>query len=397
MRDYIILNGIRSTLVRGLMICKLPPITKPAIRTTTTTIDGRDGDIVTPLGYQSYDKEIEIGLYGDYDVDEVIKYFDSKGTVTFSNEITKYYNYRIDNQIDFEKLIRFRTAKVTLHVQPFKYSTTELPLEWTYDRPIFSVLEYGDTMVKNGLQLQTINGGKQFIIIGTATADTEIYIPILRLGVQPGDWELDVEASTGVLPEGQSGSIGADNITFRLIRDTPSDAHSFGGQDFQLVNDSTAYITASSPSAAMVFNYIYLTIPSGSAINAAITPTLAAVTQITETPPSYKKKIIRAVTNSGNYAARPKITITGSRTITMIVGTGETAQTYTIDMTGTSGSITIDAEAQDAYEGDALKNRYVIGDYSKLLLQPGPNRIEVIPATLGDVDGVTIERYSRWI
>ena len=125
MRNYIILNGVNSNTITGLLISTLPPITKPKIRTQTEEIDGRDGDIVTKLGYSAYEKEFQIGLYGDYDIDEVIAYFNSEGTVVFSNEEDKYYNYQILDQIDYEKLIRFKTASVKMHVQPFKYPLEE--------------------------------------------------------------------------------------------------------------------------------------------------------------------------------------------------------------------------------------------------------------------------------
>ena len=123
--NYIILNGMKSTLIKGLLIQSLPPISKPLMRTMVEEIDGRDGDIITELGYSAYNKEIKIGLHGDYSVDEVISFFDSKGTVIFSNEPDKYYYYQIIDQIDFERLIRYKTATVTLHVQPFKYSTEQ--------------------------------------------------------------------------------------------------------------------------------------------------------------------------------------------------------------------------------------------------------------------------------
>ncbi len=125
MRDFIILNGKNSTTLNGLIISNLPPITKPSIRTNIETIDGRDGDIITKLGYSAYDKEFEIGLSYNYNLDDIITYFNSEGIVTFSNEIDKYYLYTIVDAIDFEKLIRFKTAKVKMHIQPFKYSTVE--------------------------------------------------------------------------------------------------------------------------------------------------------------------------------------------------------------------------------------------------------------------------------
>lgn len=123
--NTIILNGISSTTIAGLLIQSLPPITKPRIRAEAEEIDGRDGDIITTLGYGAYDKEFLIGLYGEFDIDQIIAYFNSSGTVTFSNEEDKYYNYQILEQIDFEKLIRFKTATVKMHVQPFKYSLSD--------------------------------------------------------------------------------------------------------------------------------------------------------------------------------------------------------------------------------------------------------------------------------
>lgn len=123
--NYIILNGVNSNTISGLIIQSLPPITKPLMRTEVEEIDGRDGDIVTKLGYSAYDKEMTVGLYGDFDIDAVIAYFDSEGTATFSNEPDKLYYYQINEQIDFERLVRYRTATVTLHCQPFKYKADE--------------------------------------------------------------------------------------------------------------------------------------------------------------------------------------------------------------------------------------------------------------------------------
>lgn len=125
MRNTITLNGVESSTIPGLLIQELPAISKPLMRTEVETIDGRDGDITTDLGFSAYDKQISIGLFADYDIDQIIAYFNSKGTVIFSNEPDKFYNYEIVDQIDFERLVRYRTATVTMHCQPFKYSTTE--------------------------------------------------------------------------------------------------------------------------------------------------------------------------------------------------------------------------------------------------------------------------------
>ncbi len=124
-RPYIIINGKSSNEVNGLMITELPPITKPAMRAMAEEIDGRDGDIVTELGFSAYDKPAVIGLHGDFDIDEVIDFFNQSGKITFSNEPDKYYNFAQYDAIDFEKLIKYKTANVSFHVQPFKFSLNE--------------------------------------------------------------------------------------------------------------------------------------------------------------------------------------------------------------------------------------------------------------------------------
>lgn len=125
MRNYVIQNGLDSRYLNGLLIQELPPITKPLMRTSIEQIDGRDGDIITMLGYSAYDKKMKIGLFGDYDIDDIIPFFNSSGTVTFSNEPDRYYKYDILDAVDYERLMRFRTAEITYHVQPFKYSNIE--------------------------------------------------------------------------------------------------------------------------------------------------------------------------------------------------------------------------------------------------------------------------------
>ena len=175
MRDYIILNGVNSQTVSGLLIQNLPPISKPRQRTEVEEIDGRDGDIVTYLGYGAYDKEFKIGLYGSYDVDEIISYFNSEGTVIFSNEGDKYYNYQIVEQIDFDKLLRFKEATVKMHMQPFKYSAEDNQKVFTttgltnisirnsgniYSRPVLTITASGTVGITlNGVQLFEINMG----------------------------------------------------------------------------------------------------------------------------------------------------------------------------------------------------------------------------------------------
>ncbi len=182
--SYIILNNKRNTEIKGLIVCSLPPISKPQKKVIIEEIDGVDGDVITELGYKAYDKEVEIGLTYNYDIDEIIDFFNSEGTVVFSNEDDKYYRYKIYEQIDFEKLLRFKTATVKMHIQPFKHSiievaktfniTTQTEIEIrnkgnVYSKPTIAIYGSGDISLSlNGNQIFNINlGNEEYITLDT--------------------------------------------------------------------------------------------------------------------------------------------------------------------------------------------------------------------------------------
>ena len=174
-RPYIIINGKSSMEVSGLIISELPPITKPQMRVTAEEIDGRDGDIVTALGFSAYDKEIEIGLAGDFDLDEIIDFFNQSGKITFSNEPDKFYNFAQYDAIDFEKLIRFKRAEVKFHVQPFKYALHEDVKTFNFSSSVtsgeLSIRNNGNYMSRPTIKLTgtgtvnlSINGNQVMVI-----------------------------------------------------------------------------------------------------------------------------------------------------------------------------------------------------------------------------------------
>lgn len=144
-RPYVIINGKSSKEIKGLLVTALPPISKAKMRVSAQEIDGRSGDIVTELGFSAYDKEISVGLHDDYDVDEVISFFNQSGKITFSNEPDKYYLFAQYNGIDFEKLLRYKTANVAFHCQPFKYSGSEGVREFDFSSEASS----GELYIRN--------------------------------------------------------------------------------------------------------------------------------------------------------------------------------------------------------------------------------------------------------
>lgn len=121
----IIWKNIDSETITGLIITNIPPITKPKMKTSITKIDGRDGDIIEELGYESYTKSIGIGLARNYDIDRVMKYFTGVGELIISDEPDKVYKAQIIEKIDYERLIRFKTAVVKFYTQPYKYLKDE--------------------------------------------------------------------------------------------------------------------------------------------------------------------------------------------------------------------------------------------------------------------------------
>lgn len=163
------INGVSSDTLQGVQVLSLPPITKPRMRTSIATIDGRAGDIVTKLGYEAYNKRIKILLHDTYDLDAVEAFFNTSGTIIFSNEPNRRYTFETIEAIDFERAVKFKTADITFHVQPYK---TKNPAEsQTISGSSATVTNTGNTTSApklriNGSGTVTINidGSQAFVI-----------------------------------------------------------------------------------------------------------------------------------------------------------------------------------------------------------------------------------------
>lgn len=356
MINYIELNGEKSTNVKGLIIQSLPPITKPKMRTSNATIDGRDGDVVTKLGYSAYDKQLSIGLHGDFDIDDAIAFFDSEGEVVFGNEPDKYYRYQILDQIDFERLVRFRTAKVKMHVQPFKYDAVDR----TFDI-VNQFLHVGD-YAAYGFGITVISSGDSIRVSGNATSDVDMVVPIESMSLS-GSYTLTASAS---------GS--AAGCALRLIDGSPS--KSFGDSYMELKSNGDSTMTAVADSNAE-YDALWLDIKAGTSVDFTLDVTMAS--------DSFNEI---SLTNRGNVTSRPTVTVYGSGKVELAIN-AVTVLSFSID----DGYITVDADEMNAYHGDALMNRNVTGDYADLALKVGENVI----SWNGDVTAIRVEDFSRWL
>lgn len=351
--NYVILNKVKSTTVKGLLIQSLPAISKPLMRTAIETIDGRDGDIVRNQGYSAYNKTMEIGLFGDFSIDQVIQYFASEGTVIFSNEPDKYYRYKIIDQIDFERLLRFRTATVTLHVQPFKYSAVDD--NYTVRKDKITVKPYES--IKGGLTVTAENG--IVFIKGTSTATLSFYLPIDSYLATSGTYNLVTDIS------------GSASGSLRIIDNQPNDAESLGGTLYP-IGDNDVDITQADD---LECHYLYLSVSAGTH-DATLT-----VSVLDESWNSVK------LFNRGNVDSRPTITFYGLGTVNLSING---VQLFTLNI---SDYITLNGEDMNAYRGDTLKNRFVSGDMSKFKLKPGANTL----SWTGTITRLDIADESRWL
>lgn len=231
MRPYLIINGIKSTDVKGLLIQSLPPIVAPKMRTKSEEISGRDGDIITTLGYKAYDKSIKVGLFGDYNVDEIISYFSQSGEVIFSNERDKYYNFAQYDSISLDRLLRFKQGTIKLHVQPYKYDVYEKEINWDNDNEKGLLLTLNNKGNTTSQPVYTITGsgvlhfrvnGKQVLV---ARANPTLILDATTYNAKDGNGQYVNRYVTGdikdlCLPAGESvlnirGSV--DNVKIKNV------------------------------------------------------------------------------------------------------------------------------------------------------------------------------------
>ena len=106
--DWFEWNGVRCT-AHGIRVSEQPPISVPAERATFTNVPGRSGSLTTLQGDDVYDDIVMTATCFIQDatrIAEIAAWLKGSGTITFANRLGGYYQARIVNQIDFEKILR---------------------------------------------------------------------------------------------------------------------------------------------------------------------------------------------------------------------------------------------------------------------------------------------------
>ncbi len=177
-------QGQQSTQFSSLIISSLPPIVKPRMRIKETQVDGIDGSVIEALGYEAYDKVIKIGLKNTDEIDDIISWLSAfSGDLTLSNEPDRLYKANLCEQIDFEKLLRFRTAELKFRVQPFKYALDDEQIQFTGS----------GTIVKNNGNYQSL---PRFRVHGSGTVEISIdYVPCFSYTFPSGEQRVDIDSA----------------------------------------------------------------------------------------------------------------------------------------------------------------------------------------------------------
>jgi phage-related protein len=351
--NYIIWQGRDSRDIKGLVISELPPISKPQMRIAETVVDGVDGSRLEELGYASYDKAMLIGITPQADINEVIKFFSGKGDVVFSNEPDKYYKAHIVNQIDYTRLVRFRTATVTFRVQPFKYEYLEEATRLgTNEINIFDCTSTSCTIERNGdeLTVTPISTGNPVVVVNCNLTAGTYYLHLNKIFS-----EINV-----AFFDAQGNKVGS-NISKSGF--------------FELTSNVTTMrinTLATSGSYILRANDIYM---NEGVKDLGYEPYGITATEL-------------VVNNIGNYKSKPIITINGTGTVEFILNDNSIFR-YTFPDTETS--VVVDSQKQDAYLGADLKNRNMSGEFP--ILEVGVNTIK----WAGEVTNIKVLSKSRWL
>lgn len=382
MKDYVIINGVSSKTKQGLGINILPPIAKPTMRTIKEEIDGRDGDIITKLGYSAYDKTIEIGLFGNgYDVNDIIAFFNQEGTITFSNEPDKYYYFSLIDDFNIERLINFKTSKITFHCQPFKYLLNEAEIS-------FSPIVLAKNVVPN------TRFSKQSVSLNM----TGYTIQELTNGITGSGLFFvirDDDSNALSFRAGEGSQIAAELSAFHVNLYKPDDTlyddldntHIYFYCRYQLLGNVTKLYVIADLSTKEDYGSIQNPWDNVYVMNKN-TNTFSS-SAMWDCMVFGEGNYPLFINNIGNVISKPQIYIKGTGTIGVYL---EGTQIFSVDLTD---EIVIDVENLESYDPSnmSLMNRSVTGNISNFILKPGTNIIEYT----GNVEKIIISNYTRWL
>lgn len=162
-------KGIDSSTM-GVTVITQPQFKTAELRMTFIDIDGRDGSITYPSGYNYYSTEMTIAIE-DFDrLEEIRGWMTGSGLFIRSDNPDRYIKVTIDGTIDYTYLqFGIHTAVITLNVyDPFWY---KLYREKNYASADFSDFT-GSATVKKTFPIHTFRGGRNLLLDSKRTITT---------------------------------------------------------------------------------------------------------------------------------------------------------------------------------------------------------------------------------
>ena len=357
--DYFIWNGDNSN-TQHILVNKLPDISKPLQRVKTVSVEGRNGALHIADGtFENTIKTCECTLMDDTDIEDVVSWLKGSGTVTFSNEPTKFYKAFIINLIPFAKIVKgIRSFPIVFDCFPFKYLVDETSTPHSTPSSVFNLGNFPSEPII-ALITPTISSGTGIVTItitptgtmgknlfNSATATTGYYI--VSGGTLTANVAYVASDYISIIPNAYYVDTGNMGMAFYDVNKT--------------------YIS-------------YFNADSGTHIS----PSNAAYARYTFYLSNYLTGQVELGATSTAYEA-------------YTVSPGATTQQQIFTIANTNGeTVIIDSEIQDCYSSIASTNRNnkMTGDFP--LLAVGNNTIRWSMAAGLSVPFIEILPNSRWL
>ncbi len=166
---FFIFNNINSQDI-GIIVNKLPPISKPERSYEEINVPGRNGTLyIDNKCYKSFPYEITCTLMQDSNIRNISQWLNGSGKLIISTETDKSYNVIIKNQIDFEQTYRVCNEFVVIFdVEPIAHSIKEKELIFTKETQF--IIKESTYMIKpyikvNGSGIITLTLNNKSIVL----------------------------------------------------------------------------------------------------------------------------------------------------------------------------------------------------------------------------------------
>lgn len=121
MKAYFVFQDIKSKDL-SIVVNTLPPVQLAEEQGSVIKVPGRDGYLFQSDGsYAPVLKEIQITLKDLAVLPQIKTWLKGEANLSLSSEPGVFYKARVTGQIDFEKLLIFKTATIKFLCQPFGY------------------------------------------------------------------------------------------------------------------------------------------------------------------------------------------------------------------------------------------------------------------------------------